>query len=134
MSDAPVSLVDGIAEERIAVTDRGLHYGDGLVRNHGVSRRRTAMVRATLGAAGQVANGCDRAAGSRRCCARKSDSCAATQRCIVKLIYTGAVQTPAATGHPVSGARLRILTRYPWVEDAGHSIPCLHIDRASGRQ
>jgi len=116
MTDALVSLIDGVAGERIPVTDRGLQYGDGLFESmvcragepQWFSRHWTRLVA-----------GCERLQikPPEQALLREEirQLCRDMRRCVVKLIYT---RGSASRGYRPSGRQYptRILTCYPWIE------------------
>jgi 4-amino-4-deoxychorismate lyase len=110
----PDIRVNGVAGDRIAVTDRGLHYGDGLFE--------TLAVRAGIPQLWQrhwrrLSRGCERlgieGVAAQALWDEAREICSDTEQGVLKIIITrgeaGRGYRPAATGEAT-----RILARYPW--------------------
>jgi len=110
----PDILVNGVARDRIAASDRGLHYGDGLFE--------TLAVRAGIPQLWQrhwarLSRGCERLGiegiDAQTLWDEAREVCADTAQGVLKIIIT---RGEAGRGYrpAVAGEATRILTRYPW--------------------
>jgi 4-amino-4-deoxychorismate lyase len=107
-------LIDGVPTDRVAVTDRGLHYGDGLFETVAVTEGVPELWQRHLH---RLCLGCERLAipmpDADLLRAEAGRVCAGTRRAVLKLILTrghgGRGYRPPQEARPT-----RILALYPW--------------------
>lgn len=108
------TLIDGVAGAGVAVTDRGLHYGDGLFETVAVRTGRPELWPRHLERLGR---GCERLGiplpDSDRLREEVDRVCSGIERGVVKLILT---RGSGGRGYrpPEDPSPTRIVARYPW--------------------
>lgn len=121
-------LINGVAQDNIKVTDRGLHYGDGLFETIAVHHGHPLLWRAHME---RLVEGCERlgipSVDPEQLAEEVHQLCGEDDKAVIKIIVT---RGTGGRGYlaPLEAQPTRIVFRYPWPSHADDKAPIkLHL-------